>query len=49
MAPAAQSDVMLDDALPFMLWRARPDMSTITISRLPGEGREIYAKVGYSY
>ena len=33
MAPAAQSDVMLDDALPFMLWRARPDMSCEYTSR----------------
>jgi outer membrane receptor protein involved in Fe transport len=29
--------------------RARPDMSTITIPRLPGEGRELYAKVGYRF
>src|SRR5258708_7363828 len=33
MAPAAQSYVMLDDALPFMLWRARPDMSCEYTSR----------------
>ena len=26
-----------------------PDMSTTTIARIPGEGREIYAKVGVHY
>ena len=33
MAPAAHDGVTLDDALPFMLWRARPDMSCEYTSR----------------